>query len=207
MVRMTEALRKSFRHMFEVQAYNILNNAQSTASSRYTGFDGLALLSTAHTNLGDANTQSNKPSTDCTISQTALEAAGVAFHTWTGEKGLPSFHVPRLAIVDDSDMYLAAKLMKNAMRYDTANNEENWTRMGPDSNGIRTFVPTRYFTATNKWFVTSDKASHDLNMFIGVDPQFETNIDFATGNFQAKGRAALTTSFGRWYGVYGSTGY
>lgn len=206
MVKMTKALRKSFRNLFEVQAYNILNNSTSTGT-RYVGFDGLALLSTAHTNLGNASTQSNKPSTDVTLSQTALENAVKAFHGWTGEKSLPAHFTPSMAIVDGDDQFLAAKLLKNAMRYDTANNEKNWTRVGPDNNGISTFIPSRYFTATNQWFVLSAKDEHDLNMFIGVHPQFETNIDFATGNFQAKGRAVLITSYGRWAGVYGSKGY
>lgn len=208
MVRMTQALRKSFRNLFEVQAYRILNNSTSTTDARMKGFDNLALLSTAHTMLGpgEAN-QANKPSTDATISQTAVEAAQQSFHGWLGEKGLPAFFTPRLALVDPSDQHTAAKLFRNAMRHDTANHEENWVRKGPDSNGVREYIPSRYFTATNQWFILSEKSEHDLNMFVRVHPQFETNVDFATGNFQAKGRARLTTSFGRWYGVYGSKGF
>lgn len=208
MVRMTESLRESFRNLFEVQAYYILNNSTSTTVTRMTGFDSLALLSTAHTMLGPGvSNQANKPSTDVTLSQTALENAVLAFHAWKGEKGLPAFFTPKIAIVDTSDQFLAAKLMQNAMRYDTANREENWTRKGPDSNGIRMFIPSRYFTATNQWFVLSEKRRHDLNMFIRIHPQFETNVDFGTGNFQAKGRARLTSSFGAWFGAYGSKGY
>lgn len=207
MVRMTEGLRKSFRNLFEVQSYVILNNSTSADTARQKGFDTLALLSTAHTNLGDSNTQSNKPATDATLSQTAVESAQQSFHGWTGEKGLPALVTPRLAIVDSSDQHLAAKLFKNAMRFDTANNEENWVRQGPDDNGIRTVIASRYFTATNQWFIASAKDEHDLNLFVRIQPQFETNVDFATGNFQAKGRARLTSSFGRWIGVYGSKGF
>jgi hypothetical protein len=206
MGKMTEALRESFRNLFEVQAYLLLNNS-TTASGRYAGFDSLALLNTAHPNLGDASTQSNKPSTDATLSQTTVEAAVRAFHGWTGEKGFPAFFAPSLAIVDSSDQFLAARLFKNAMRYNTADHDENWVKQGPDSNGISTYIASRYFTATNQWFMLSEKRKHDLNMFIRVHPQFETNIDFVTGNFQAKGRARLTTSYGRWPGVYGSKGY
>ena len=208
MVRMTEGLRESFRNLFEVQAYRILNNSNVTTTTREQGFDTLALLSTAHTMLkpGQAN-QANTPAVQTTLSQTALEAAQQAMHGWLGETGFPAFYTPRLAIVDGSDQHLAAKLMRNAMRFDTANNEENWVRKGPDSNGIRTFIPSRYFTATNQWFILSEKRKHDLNMFIRIHPQFETNIDFSTGNFQAKGRARLTTSFGQWFGVYGSKGF
>jgi hypothetical protein len=37
MVRMTEGLRESFRNIFEVQAYHVLNNSNSTSTSRETG--------------------------------------------------------------------------------------------------------------------------------------------------------------------------
>jgi len=207
MVRATQALRKSFRNLFEVTSYFPLNNSTSTTTSRMTGFDTLALLSTAHTNLGDASTQANKPSTDVTLSQTALEAAQTTFGGWTGEKGLPAMLTPRIALVDNSAQHVAAKLMRNAMRYDTANNEENWVRQGPDDNGLRTYVPSRYFTATNQWFVLSAKGDHDINLFIRKHPQFETSVDFNTGNFLGKGRARLVSSHGRWIGVYGSKGF
>jgi len=204
MVRMTEALRRSVRHLYEVQGYNPLNNATSTASSRFTGFDGLALLSTAHTMLEAAN-QANKPTTDVTLSQLAVEAAVKAFHGWYGEKALPGFFTPRRAIVGSNDQYVAARLFKNAMRADTANHEENWIRKGPDDNGINEFIVSRYFTAQNQWFILGDQ--HDINMFIRVHPQFETRMEFLTGNLQAKCRTRLITSFGRWFDVYGSKGY
>ncbi|MGH9425477.1 MAG: hypothetical protein ACRD2L_04120, partial [Terriglobia bacterium] len=145
MVRMVEALRRSFRHLFETESYKILNNSTTATPSRFQGFDTLALLSTAHTMLGSGVTdQSNKPSVDVTLSQVALETAVKAFHDWKDETGKPGFFVPRTAIVSTADQFLAAKLLKNAMRYDTANNEENWVKQGPDSNGISTFLPSRY---------------------------------------------------------------
>lgn len=208
MARMTEALRRSFRHLFETEAYKILNNSTSTTTDRMKGFDGLSLLSTAHTMLkpGVAN-QANRPTTDATISQSALEAAVKKFHAWTDETGKPGYFIPSLAIVDTSDQFLAAKLLKNATRYDTANREENWVKQGPDSNGVSRFIASRYFTASNQWFLLSAKSMHDLNLAVRIQPQFETHIEFASGNFQVKGRASLISTFGRWFGVYGSKGY
>lgn len=208
MARMTEALRRSFRHLFESEAYKILNNSTTATPERFQGFDTLALLSTAHTMLraGVAN-QSNKPTVDVTLSQVALETAVKAFHDWKDETGKPGYFTPGTAIVSTADQFLAAKLLKNAMRYDTANHEENWTKQGPDSNGVSTFIPSRYFTAANQWFLVSAKAQHDLNLAVRIQPQFETHIEFSSGNFQAKGRASLISSFGRWFGVYGSKGF
>ena len=208
MARMTEALRRSFRHLFEVESYRILNNSAVTTGARNLGFDGLPLLSTAHTMLkpGVAN-QANRPTVDVTLSQLAIETAVVAFHDWTDETGKPGFFSPDMAIVDNTTQFLAAKLFKNATRYDTANREENWIKQGPDSNGVSSFLPTRYFTAANQWYLMSGKAQHDLQLAVRIQPQFETFIEFATGNFQAKGRASLISSFGRWFGVYGSRGF
>lgn len=207
-VRMTEALRKSVRHSFETQFYEILNNATSTAAARYKGFDALSLLSTAHTSAAPGyGTQSNTLSTAATLSQSAIETAVQAFYGWTGEKGLPSLHTPRIAVIHYNDQFKAARLFKNAMRYDTANHEENWVRKGPDDNGISEFIASRYFTASNQWFIASSKGDHSLNFFVRVQPQFETHVDFATGNFQAKTRWRGISGFSDWRGVYGSKGY
>jgi hypothetical protein len=206
MVRMTEALRKSFRNLFEVQSYRILNNSNATTTSREKGFDTLALLSTAHTMLGvGVSTQNNTPTVAATIGQTSIENAVLAAHAWVGEKGLPAMFSLDKAIVATSDQFLAAKLFKNAMKYSTANNEENWIKQGPDSNGVSKFIASRYFTASNQWFMLGKP--HDLNLFVRIHPQFETNLDFATGNYQVKGRARLISSFGMWWNVYGSKGY
>ena len=206
MVRMTEALRKSFRNLFEVESYKILNNATSATAARDQGFDRLALLSTAHTRVDGGAAQANKPSTDVVLSNTAVEAAVVQFHTWKGEKGLPAMLTPKKALVSSNDQFIAARVFKNALLAGSADNDENWVRKGPDANGISEYLPSRYLNDTDRWFIFSDKAEHDMNLFVRKNPQFETNVDFATGNFQAKGRARIVSGFGRWYGVYGSTG-
>src|SRR3990172_1542306 len=103
MGRMTEGLRESQRNLFEVQAYNILNNSTTATTTRLQGFDGLALLSAVHPNLGNPDTQANKPTTDVTLSQLAVENAVNTMTAWTNEKGFPVFHTPSLAIVDTSD--------------------------------------------------------------------------------------------------------
>lgn len=207
-VQMTRALRRSVRHGFENESYKILNNSTSATAVRDQGFDNLALLSTAHTTAAPGfDSQANKPTTDATLSQTVVENAVKTFHAWTGEKGLPILSSPSMAIVHGDDQFKAAKLFRNAMRYDTANNEDNWIRRGPDDNGISKYIASRYFTATNQWFILSDKSGHDLNLLIRVQPQFETWVDPATGNFQAKARYRIVSGFSHWVGVYGSKGY
>lgn len=205
--QMTRALRKSFRNLFEVQAYNILNNSTSTASTRFTGFDGLALLNNAHPNLGNSDTQANTQATAAALSQAAVEVGVRTMHQWTGEKGLPAFFTPRMAIIDSDDQFLAARIFRNAMKFDTANNEDNWIRRGPDSNGIDRYLTTRYFTSANQWYIMPDKSEHSLNLFTRIHPQFETGSDLMTGNFIVKGRSRLISSFSHWIGPYGNSGF
>lgn len=206
--RMTSALRRSVRHSFETQFYEILNNATSTSAARYKGFDALSLLSTAHTSAAPGyGTQSNTLSTAATLSQSAVETAVQAFYGWTGEKGLPSLHTPQKAIIHYNDQFKAARLFRNAERFDTANREDNWIKKGPDENGISEYIPSRYLTASNKWFIVAPKGEHSLNFFIRKQPSFETNVDFATGNFQVKTRWRGVSGFSDWRGVYGSSGY
>ena len=203
-VKLTKSLRKSMRYRFEVTSANLFNGCTATTLERDVGFDDLALLSTAHTD-GDGGTQSNRPTTAVVISNTAVEAGVKAFHGWKDQRGvMPILAVPTMAVVSGDYQFIAARIFKNAMRYDTADNDENWIRKGPDGNGISTYLVSRYLTNTKYWFLLADKSEHDLNLFIRVQPEFQTSVDFQTGNYMVKCRARLQASHGDWRGVYGS---
>ena len=198
------------RYRFEQEAYKIFNNATSTTIERYKGFDDLALGSTSHLDL-DGGTQSNYPSTAVTLSQTAVQNAVKAFHGWKDQRGvMPAPSVPSMAIVSPDYQYLAAKIFKNAMEADTADNNENWVRKGPDGNGVSKYLVSRYLSNSKFWALLSKKGGrgkdgHDLKMYIRVHPQFETGTDFQTGNFMGKTRARLISGFSDWRGVYVSS--
>lgn len=201
-IKLTKSLRKSVRYLYEVEAYKIINNATSTTLERYVGFDDLALASTAHTDLS-GSTQSNRPTVAVTLSQTAAEAAQQAFFGWKDQRGvMPIMSTPKLAICHYNYQHVAAKVFQNAMRYDTADWEENWVRKGPASNGVDTFIPSRYITNTKYWAILSDKSGHDLKIYNRVHPQFKTNVDFNTGNYMVKTRCRFQTGFSDWRGVY-----
>ena len=201
-VKLTKSLRKSMRYRFEVTAAGILNNAAQATNEIDKGFDDLALASTAHVD-GDGGTQSNRPTTAVVISNTAVEAGVKAFHGWKDQRGvMPILSTPSTAIVHGDYQFLAARIFKNAMRYDTADNDENWIKKGPDNNGISTYIVSRYLTNTKYWALFADKSEHDLTMFIRVQPQFRTNVDFQSGNYQVKTRARIVASHGDWRGLY-----
>jgi hypothetical protein len=206
MKRMTQALKRSFRNLEEVEAYKVLNNATS-ATGRFAGLDGLSLISTAHTRLDGGATQSNRPASDVDISYTAVQSAMLSYHAWLGEKGLPVFVNPSTAIVSGQDQFNAAEIFKNAgMEFGTADNNKNFVTMGPDNNSVNKLVISRYLTDTDSWFVLADKGDHTLNLVTRVSPEFETSDDFATGNVLAKGYTRIISGFSDWRGVYGSTG-
>jgi hypothetical protein len=205
MVNLTTALRRSFRHLFEVKSYEIWNNATST-TAKYLGLDGKSLLNTAHPLMGGGS-QANKPTTDLDISETAVEAAILNFHARVGENGLPRLVTPKVALVTGAFQFKAAQIFRNAMKYGTANtNDENWVKKGPDSNGIDDYVASRYITDAGLWAILSDKSQHDLTLRVRVNPEFQVGSDFRTDNYLARGYARLESGFFNWQNVYGSTG-
>lgn len=207
MKRMTEALQRSCRNLYEVEAYKIFNNATATTPNRYLGLDGLALLNTAHTQLGAGGTQGNTPSSQVDISYTAVQSAMLAFHAFKDDQNLPIYLDPQMAVVSGQDMFNAGEIFRNAgAEPNTADRNVNLVTAGPTGNGISKVVYSRFFTDTDMWFLLSDKSQHTLTMLVRTPCEFETNDDFGTGNVQVKAFTRLITGFSHWYGVYGSTG-
>ena len=204
MVNLTTALRRSFRNLFEVRSARIFNNATAT-TAEFLGLDGKALLHTAHGLMG-GGTQANRPTTDVDLSSVAVEAAVLNFHALVGENNQARMVTPKMAIVAGADQFEAARIFRNAQQAGTANNDNNWVRVGPDSNGIDNYLATRYFTDTNMWYVGTDKADHDLTLRVRVNPEFQVGSDFRTDNFLARGYARLDSGFFNYHHWYGSTG-
>ena len=210
MKRMTTALRWSFTHLFDVEAYKIFNNATST-SSPFAGFNSEALLSATHTIIGTGGTASNTPATQLDLSYTAIQAAMLNFHAQVDRKGLPSFLEASQLVCSGQDMFNAAEIFKNAgMEFGNANNNRQFVAKGdaPDGGGINpgTIVFSRYFTDTDRWFLLSEKSKHSLNLAVRVTPEFDMDDDFHTMNVLARGYARLQSGWSDWRGVYGSTG-
>lgn len=203
MVRMTEALRRSCRHAFEVEAALVINNATSTAA-RYVGMDEGALASTSHTLLDGTNTYSNYVSVD--FSDTALENAAINFFRMKGEKNLPVTLKPDVLWGDGGQMYEFAKVTKNEFQADSADRNKNYVRIGAAGNGITKYIPSRYADDTDAWALLADKANHSLALYIHTNPEFEMGSDFSTGNIQAKSYFRIISGHSDWRGFYYSAG-
>ncbi len=206
MIRMTQALRRSFRHMFEVEAALVFNQATATGT-RYLGMDSAALISTSHSLLDGANTYANRPDSDVDFSDTALQNAVINFFRLKGEKNLPVHVTPDALWGDGGQMYEMKKVTANEWEPDKADRNKNYTKTGAISGyGVSKFYPSRYATDTDMWFLLAPKKDHSLNLFIRINPEFEMGNDFSSGNIQGKGYARLISGFSDWRGVYGSVG-
>lgn len=204
MVKLTQTLRRSFRHFYEVRAFRILNNSTAT-SAEFLGLDGKPLLAVDHPLMG-GGTQSNRLAGDGDLTATNVEAGVLNFHARKGETGQPRIFTPKMAIFGGQYQYRGAEIFRNAMAFGTANNNENWIKQGPDSNGISNYLAARYLADSTAWFLATDKSQHDAVLRVRVSPEFQVGSDFRTDNYLARGYCRLGEGFFNYHQWFGSLG-
>jgi hypothetical protein len=210
MRRATEALKRSYRYLYEVEAAKIFNYATDTGAA-YLGIDGKPLLATDHPLLG-GGTYANKPSSDVDISYTAVQTAMLNYHALVGERSLPIYMNASQVITGGQNQFNTAEIFGNTIGglgpivQGAANYDKNLVMTGVDQPGLTNVLASRFFTDDDAWFLLSDKAQHTLYMFERVSPEFDTKDDFVSGNVLAKGYCRFGIGFTDWRGVYGSTG-
>jgi len=196
--RMTKELSTSATYQLEVDNWGILNDAFTGAT--YTGFDGLALCSTAHTRLDGGTNQANKPSTDLDLSITALQAAYVNIAGWKNDVGRLTLHTPKLLVISPDQAFVAEEILKSEYKPFTSDNEINSIR---NLMNMSYFVG-HYLTDTDAWFIFCGE--HDMNHFWRNRPMFQNDDDFDSGDAKFKGYYREGRGFGRWQGIYASSG-
>jgi hypothetical protein len=204
-IKLTQALRESVRNLYETRSYRIFNNATSTGTN-FLGLDGKALIATDHPLLKGGSTQANKPSTDVDMSSSTVEAAVINFGGIKKDNGFPAHVVPEIALFNYQQQYEGARIFKNAMQADTADNNNNWVRVGPDNNGINKYISSKFITDTDAWFLIACKRHHDMVLKVRVSPEFKIGSDFRTDNFLARAYTRIESTFYNYFPVYGSTG-
>jgi hypothetical protein len=200
---MTKALRRSFRHLFEVVAAEPLNNATST-SAKYLGMDGVALASASHPLLDGTTTVSNTASAD--FGQTSYENAYINFFRTKGEQNLPIHVTPRILWGDGGQMFEFAKYTKQDWEVDSADRNKNYLNRDVGAGVVKDYVPSRYATDTDAWALLSAKGKHTVSIVIHTNPEFEMGSDFSSGNVMGKGYARVGMGHSDWRGVYYSAG-
>jgi hypothetical protein len=173
--------------------FGIYNNATATTVS--TGFDGLALASTAHTRLDGGATQQNRPTSLVAFSLTALEDAVIAFTKFVDDRGRPYKSMPQ-TLLGPLDLVLSfEEVLKSTLNPTNANNAVNAVRM---FNLSPLNVP--YITSTTYWSLLG--ANHDINALWNQRPAADSDIHWESDTIKRKVTKWLGRGHGEWRDYY-----
>jgi len=186
----------------EVRGHLLLNSGFGTTndgSFLSTGYDSLALFSTAHTRLDGGATQRNRPSTDASLSWTSLADGRQQFQLWRDNRGKRIISIPQLLIVTPQDELTAMELMKSQLKPGTSNNEINAIA------GDFDLLVTPFLTDSNSWFLKA--ADADGVWYWDVQPRTQSLRDDDRREISGRKRVqGWSHGHGRWVGFYGTTG-
>lgn len=187
----------------EVQGHLLLNNGFGTTDNngfRSTGFDSLALFSTAHTRLDGGATQANRPSTDASLSWTSLADGLTQFDIWLDNRGRVVRGTAQLLFVHPNDRLTAKELLGSELKPGTANNEIN-ALIG---EGL-TFRVSPFITDTNSWFLKGPGT--DARFFWDVMPRTASLADDEINEIVGRKRVqGYSHGHGQWFNWYGTSG-
>jgi len=180
----------------ETQAASVYNLANTTT---YTGFDGLALASTAHTLLG-GGTFSNRSASDVELSQAALQLALDSFGRMVDERNRRRPAKAWRLLVPPELQWVAREILLSPFKTGTT------TAPGNEINALKeeglTYSVCPYFTSPKFWHVIGKE--WDVKFFWRRKPSFEDADDFSTGDALFKTFLRFSQGFSSWREYYGS---
>ena len=187
-------LRRADMDDTETFAFTLLANATATTYS--TGFDGLALASTAHTRLDGGATQANRPTSLTALSLTALEDAAIAFTKFKDHRGRPFRSSPKTLLIPLDLALVANEILASALNPMVDTNATNALK------NVFSISPmtTPYITSTTYWSLLGD--SHDINVIWRNRPVQKSEEDFDTQNIKRQTFKDIARGHGRWYSYY-----
>lgn len=196
--RYTKALARAMAYTKQVKGAALLNTGFTT----FLSGDGVSLFNTAHPTVSGV-TNSNRPSTDVDLNETALEQAVIDIAAFKDERGLLIAARPRKLIIPPSSMFIATRLLETDQRVGTADNDVNALR----SNGAIPggYAVNHYLTDTDAWFLTTD-VPNGMKHFVRTAMTTAMDGDFDTGNVRYKARERYSFGVSDPLGIYGSTG-
>lgn len=187
-------LRRADSDHTEVYFHALLANANNTTVS--TGFDSLALASTAHVRLDGGATQANRPTAFTALSLTSLEDAAIAFTKFKDERGRPYRSMPKYLATGLDLVLVANELLASQMNPTTANNATNAVRNVFDI----TPMATPYLTSATIAMLIGDK--HDINAIWRERPAQDSEVDFDSDTIKRKTTKWVSRGHGKWGGFY-----
>ena len=197
--RYTKGLARAMAYTKQVKAAAVLNNG---FSSNYPGGDGVALFSTQHP-LVSGGTNSNTPTVQVDLSETALENAVIQIAGWTDERGLLIAARPRKLIVPPALQFVATRLLETQLRPGTNDNDVNAiVNNGSIPEG---YTINHFLTDTNAWFLTTD-VPNGMKHFVRIPLQNSMDGDFDTGTVRYKSRERYSFGWSDPLGMFASQG-
>ena len=187
-------LRRADNDDTETFFFGIFNDATGTSVS--TGFDGLSLVSTAHTRMDGGATQANRPTTLVAFSIAALEAGVISFTKYLDERGRPFRSTPNKLLTVPDLVLTVEEVLGSVLRPNTADNTTNALRNLFDL----TPVVSHYLTGTTYWSLFGD--NHDINALWNQRPTQDSEVDFDTDTIKRKNTKWLGRGHGEWRGTY-----
>jgi hypothetical protein len=196
--RYTKALARAMAYTKQVKAASLLNTGFTTFQSG----DGVTLFSTAHPTVSGI-TNSNRPSVDVDLNETALEQAVIDIAAFKDERGLLIAARPRKLIVPPSLMFVATRLLETELRVATADNDINALRTNGSIPGG--YAVNHYLTDTDAWFLKTD-VPNGMKHFVRTAMTTAMDGDFDTGNVRYKARERYSFGVSDPLGMYASPG-
>lgn len=196
--RYTKALARAMAYTKQVKAASPLNNGFTT----YQSGDGVSLFNTAHPTVSGV-TNSNRPSVDVDLNETALEQAVIDIAAFKDERGLLIAARPRKLIVPPALMFVATRLLQTELRVGTADNDLNALKSnGSIPEGYRV---NHYLTDSDAWYLTTD-IPNGMKHFERTAMTTSMDGDFDTGNVRYKARERYSFGVSDPLGMYACPG-
>jgi len=183
-------LARGGRALVETTAANILNNGFSDE-----GYDGEPLFDDAHP-ITKGGTCDNKLAAD--LDDSSLKEAIVLMRSQRADSGLKIQIMPKKLIVPAALEFTALTLLNSAQVVGSDYNDVNVLRGKLDP------VVLDYLTDDDAWFLQA--ASHELNFFWRVRPEFAQEKNFDTMVAKYRGYCRFSVGYSDWRGMVGSTG-
>ena len=186
----------------ETTAALLLNNGFGTTDAdgfEATGFDGLALFSTAHTRLDGLGTIRNRPAADVDLSWTGLANALIDFDNLVNDRGRPQKVMASKLWCSPEDRFTAREILESEYKPGTANNEIN----ALSKEGL-SYVVLHYVDDSDAWGLLGDQ--HDLNFVWDQKPRGGMEEDFDAEVIKRKIVEGFAVGHGEWRGTWATSG-
>lgn len=167
----------------EYRAAGLLDDA--FAGSTYVGYDGLPLISDAHTFLNKTGTWSNELAAPIGPSITGFTAAFDLFGTLKDHNGDPIVSFPDTVIISNNagDIHRCMQIFGGEMEPFTAERNENAIKKRLPNPKT---VVSHYKSDANSWFM-QDSSLNDAHFLMRREVEFSDTFDFDTDAAKYKG--------------------